>query len=126
MKDTLLALSDSDYTYWRQTGVLSTFESLMRDRRLASDSDVQAARASLPDRIVLYLGPNEKAAAIAFVSPLLMVNVRLDEEQTQKRREKAAENVKPVLMTVQKGEWCCGKGSLPRPKPSRRCRKVAC
>jgi hypothetical protein len=47
---------------------------------------------------------------------LLAVNVRLDEAQTQRRREQALANVKPVVMTVQKGEVILRQGELATPE----------
>jgi len=116
LRDTLLGLSDNDFRYWRDSGVVPVFDAMMRDRRLASENDVQAARALLTDRVVLYLSPEAKAAAIALISPLLAVNVRLDEAQTQRRREQAVANVKPVAVTVQKGEVILRQGELATPE----------
>lgn len=116
MMDTMLGLSDGDYGYWRDNGVLPGFDAVMRDRRLTSDSDVQAARASLVDRLSPSLGVDDKATAAAFISSVLTVNVHLDEAATQQRREQAAANIKPVMLTVQKGEVVLRQGELATPE----------
>jgi putative nucleotidyltransferase with HDIG domain len=114
--DALLSLTDSDYNYWRNSAVLPAFDAAMRDRRLTGDADVQAARSSLPDQLVPALTPQQKELAIAFVSPMIVPNMHLDEDQTQQRRDAAAANVKPVVVTVQKGEAIIRVGQLATPE----------
>lgn len=113
--DTMLTMSDGDYRYWRDSAVLPAFDAIMNNRRLTSADDVATARASLPDTLVPSLTSDQRAAAIAFLSPLLTINMHLDEEQTAARREAAA-NVKPVLVTVQKGEAILRQGELATPE----------
>ena len=58
--NTLVALPDNDYQYWRNSNVLIAYDAMMRDRRLAGESDVAAARATLPDRLAASLTPTRK------------------------------------------------------------------
>jgi putative nucleotidyltransferase with HDIG domain len=113
---TLVAMPDNDYQYWRNSNVLIAYEAVMRDRRLEGVSDVEAARATLPDRLAASLTPDEKAAAIAFISPLITINMTLDQAQTDERRQEAVSNVKPVIETVQKGESILRQGELATPE----------
>lgn len=114
--NTLLGLSESDYRYWRDSGVIPAFERLMRERRLTSAADVAAARTTLPNLLVPSLDTDQRDAASAFISPLLAVNMRLDEEQTRLRRETALADIKPVFQTVQKGEAILRQGDLATPE----------
>ena len=116
MLDMLVSLPDSDYEYWRDSNVLIAYNAMMRDRRLASESDVAAARAALPDRLTASLTPEERAAAVAFISPLITINMSLDQAQTDERRTEAVNNVKPVIQTVQKGEAILRQGELATPE----------
>ncbi|HYO48598.1 MAG TPA: HDIG domain-containing protein [Chloroflexia bacterium] len=110
--DSLLTFSDTEYQYWRNSGVMGAFDKVMGDNRLASSADVERARSTLGNVLVPALNPEQRAAAIAFISPLIAINVRLDPEQTQQRRLDAAANVKPVTVSVQKGEVILRQGEL--------------
>lgn len=114
--DMLVMLPDSDYRYWRDSNVLIAYDAMMRDRRIATESDVDAARAALPDRLAASLTPAQKAAAIAFIAPMITINVNIDQEQTDQRRKDAVENIKPVTQTVQKGEAILRQGELATPE----------
>ncbi len=116
MKDTLLNMSDNDYSYWRNFAVLPAFDDIMRNRRLSSEADVQAVRNDLPGILTPALTSEQRAVAVAFLSPLITVNMTLDEEQTKQRREDAAARVKPVVVTVQKGEAILRQGDLATPE----------
>jgi cyclic-di-AMP phosphodiesterase PgpH len=116
MLDMLVTMSANDYRYWRDSNVLVAYDAMMRDRRLTNDTDVANAREALPDRLTSTLTPLQKDAAIAFISPLIAVNIHLDEEQTAQRREQAVSNVKPVVQTVQKGEAILRQGELATPE----------
>ena len=114
--DLVLGLSDGEYNYWRNNAVVPTFNSFMKEGRLASQADVETARSGLNDRLPPPLNPDQKAAAIAFIAPLLTVNITLDEEQTRQRREASMAKVKPVVQTVQKGEAILRQGELATPE----------
>jgi putative nucleotidyltransferase with HDIG domain len=114
--NTLLALTDSEYQFWRNSNVLIAYDAVMRDRRLVSATDVADARATLPDRLAASLSADEKSAAIAFLSPLITINMSLDQDQTAERRQEAINNVKPVIQTVQKGEAILRQGELATPE----------
>ena len=114
--DLLLGMSDEDYKHWQDSGVVLGFDAAMKDRRLASSSDVDATRQDLPSLLVPSLTSEQKAAAIAFISPLLAVNMHMDLEQTRQRQQDAAANVKPVIQTVQKGEAILRQGELATPE----------
>jgi membrane-associated HD superfamily phosphohydrolase len=116
MSTAIVSLNDSDFRFWRESVVLPAFDRLMRERRMSSQEDVEAARASLPTVLMTALSADEKAVAVDFISPLLQVNVRLDEEQTRQRREAASSRVK----------LSCGRVRSPLPTQSRRCKKQAC
>jgi putative nucleotidyltransferase with HDIG domain len=116
MMDTLLNMSDSEYSYWRNFGVLPAFDAVMRDRRLSGETEVQAVRNNLPNYLTPALTEEQRAVAVAFISPLIAVNMTLDEEQTRQRREQAAAKVKPVVVTVQKGEAILRQGDLVTPE----------
>ncbi|HUP27267.1 MAG TPA: HDIG domain-containing protein [Chloroflexia bacterium] len=108
----LLNISEKEYRYWRDSVVVPAFDTLMRERRMSTDGDVQAARASLPSVIATTLSADEKAAAVEFIAPLLRVNVTLDKEQTKQRQDNAAASIKPVIVTVQKGEAILRQGEI--------------
>lgn len=112
MLDMILHLSDGEYNYWRDSAVQPTFNSFMKEGRLSSAADVEAARTALNNRLPPTLSAEQKAAAIAFIAPLLTANIRLDEEQTRQKREASAATVKPVIQTVQKGEAILRQGEL--------------
>ena len=112
----VVLLPSAAYQVWRDSGVLASYDANMRGRRLASDAELSAARAALADRLPASFSQDEKEAAIAFVSPMLAINMRLDEEQTAQRREQAAANVKPVVQVVQKGEAILRQGELATPE----------
>ncbi|HKP53714.1 MAG TPA: HDIG domain-containing protein [Chloroflexia bacterium] len=120
----VLALSDGEYNYWRNSAVLPTFNSFMKEGRLASEADVEAARSGLNDRLPPTLSVDQKAAAVAFISPLLTPNIRLDEEATRLRREASAATVKPVVQTVQKGEAILRQGELATPEAIEKMQKA--
>ena len=115
MSTAIVSLNDSDFRFWRESVVLPAFDRLMRERRMSSQEDVEAARASLPTVLMTALSADEKAVAVDFISPLLQVNVRLDEEQTRQRREAASSRVKPIVVTVQKGEAILRQGEIATP-----------
>ncbi|MEO5951785.1 MAG: HDIG domain-containing metalloprotein, partial [Chloroflexia bacterium] len=83
---------------------------------LASETDLSVARAALLDRLPSVLTQDQKEGAVAFVSPMLAVNMRLDDDQTTQRRDQAAANVKPVIQVVQKGEAILRQGELATPE----------
>ncbi len=112
----LILLPQSEYQSWRDNGVFASYDSNMRGRRLASEADVAVARAALFDRLPSSFSTDEKEAAVAFVSPMIVVNMRLDEDQTNARREQAAANVVPVIQVVQKGEAILRQGELVTPE----------
>lgn len=114
--DMLVTLPGNDYQYWRNSNVLIAYDAMMRDRRLANESDVAAARAALPDRLAASLKADQKAAAVAFIAPLITINMSLDQEQTDQRRKAAVDNVKPVIQTVKKGEVILRQGDLATPE----------
>jgi putative nucleotidyltransferase with HDIG domain len=114
--DMLVTLPDNDYKYWRDSNVLNVYDAMMRDRRLANESDVATAKAALPDRLAASLTADEKAAAVAFIAPLITINMSLDQDQTEQRRTEAVNNVKPVVQTVQKGEAILRQGELATPE----------
>ncbi len=116
MSTAIVTLNDSDFRFWRESVVLPAFDRLMRVGRMSSPADVEAARASLPNVLMTALSVDEKAVAIDFIAPLLQVNVRLDEEQTKQRREAASSAVKPVVVTVQKGEAILRQGEIATPE----------
>ncbi len=113
--DTLLLMSESKYPVWRDNAVIQTFDAIMRERRLASAADVRQARTDLPS-LLPVMNADEESAALAFISPFLSINVGLDQEQTQLRREQAAANIKPIIQTVQKGEAILRRGDLATPE----------
>lgn len=114
--DMLLGMTDNDYRYWRDSAVIPAFDSVMKSRRVTSAADVQVARASLPDVLVPSLSAEQKAAAIAFLAPRLAVNMTRDDDGTNQRRDQAAAAVKPVVVTVQKGEAILRQGELITPE----------
>ena len=114
--DLLLGLSDDEYKHWQDNGVVRGFDAAMKDRRLASPSDVAVTRQELPSLLVPSLSSDQKAAATAFISPMLAVNMHLDEEQTKQRQQDAATTVKPVIQSVQKGEAILRQGELATPE----------
>lgn len=116
MLDLLVTMPAADYRFWRDSNVLAAYDGVMRDRRLASDADVAAARSSLYDRFSPSLSPEQKAAAAAFVAPMITINMRLDAEQTEQRRQQAVNSVEPVVQTVQKGEVILRQGDLATPE----------
>ena len=116
MLDMLVTMPADSYRFWRDSNVLTAYDALMRDRRLASEADVTAARSTVYDRFSPSLSPEQKAAAAAFVAPMITVNMRLDADQTEKRREQAVNSVEPVVQTVQKGEVILRQGDLATPE----------
>lgn len=116
MLDFLILLPQPRYQVWRDNGVLASYDSNMRGRRLASDADVSVVRAALMDRLPVTFTQDEKDAVFAFVSPILAINMRLDEAQTAQRRDQAVANVKPVIVIVQKGEAILRQGELATPE----------
>ncbi len=114
--DMLLVMSERNYTNWRDAAVIQVFDSVMRNRRLASEADVRETRASLQSLIPMSFSADERAGAIVFVSPLLAVNVGIDEAQTTQRREQAEANIKPIIQTVQRGEAILRRGDIATPE----------
>jgi putative nucleotidyltransferase with HDIG domain len=110
LRDMLLGLSDGEYNYWRNTVVLSRFSALMKDSRLANETDIKAARDALDSS--LPLSADQKAAGIAFISPLLAINIRLDEEKLRQLLDTKVAEIKPVVQTVQKGQVILRQGDL--------------
>lgn len=116
MLNMLTVLPPNSYQSWRDNAVLASYDANMRGRRLASDADVAGVRAALSDRLPSELSPLQKEAAVAFVSPMLAINMRLDDAQTAQRRNQAAADVKPVVQVVQKGEVIMRQGELATPE----------
>ncbi|MDQ5826257.1 MAG: HDIG domain-containing protein [Chloroflexota bacterium] len=114
--DLLLEMDDSDYRYWRDNAVIPGFDAVMKSRRVTSEADLNAARASLPDLLVPALTSDQEAVAVAFISPRLSINMALDEAQTEQRRQDAAATVKPVVVEVQRGETILRQGELITPE----------
>jgi cyclic-di-AMP phosphodiesterase PgpH len=112
----LLMMQDNEFSSWRQDAVIGTFDNLMREGRISSDADLQAVRAALPNRVPPYLSLEPKSAAIAFISPMLAVNMQLDEAETAKRQEAAAARIRPVVVQVQRGEAIVKQGLLITPE----------
>ncbi len=112
----LLAMPAGDYHFWRDNTVIPTFDTAIKSRRITTEADLEAVRASLPDQLSPALTSEQKAAAIAFISPRLAVNMTLDQAQTNQRRDEAAANVKPVAVTVQRGETILRQGELVTPE----------
>lgn len=110
--DMLVAMPLPSYQTWREGGVLAAYDANMRGSRLASETDLSLVRAALYDRLPSSLSTEAREAAVAFVSPMLAINMTLDPQQTSQRREQAAANVIPVIQVVQKGEAILRQGEL--------------
>ncbi|MDQ6694570.1 MAG: HDIG domain-containing protein [Chloroflexota bacterium] len=116
MLDTLTSMTDADYSYWRNSAVIPAFDTIMKSRQLAKSVDVQTAQTRLPDILVPDISPQAKAAAVAVISPLIVANMRLNATETKSRQDAAAANVKPIVVTVQKGEAILRQGELVTPE----------
>lgn len=97
----ILGLSDSSWSRVRDEA-----ERLLRDALMDQirPEDVAAVKERLPDRASMVLSSPERQLATALARPFIRANVQVDEEQTKAAREAAAQNVEPVLVTVQQGQ----------------------
>jgi cyclic-di-AMP phosphodiesterase PgpH len=69
-----------------------------------SSEDVAGIRDAMPQRADPQLDASERNLAVALARPYVRANVEVDEEATAEARESAAEDVEPVMVTVQAGQ----------------------
>lgn len=78
--------------------------------------NVAAAKESLFGLANPSLNPTERQLAITLARPFIRANVQVDEERTKAAREAAAEQVEPVLVTVQAGQVIVRDGDVVTPE----------
>jgi cyclic-di-AMP phosphodiesterase PgpH len=69
-----------------------------------SSEDVAGVRDGMPQRTDPQLSAGERNLAVALARPYVRANVEVDEEATTEAREAAADDVEPVMVTVQAGQ----------------------
>ncbi len=79
------------------------------ERSELRDTEVAAVRARLAGRMV-GLSPAEAQLASELIGPLLVPNSSYSEELTNQARDRAAEAVTPVVVSVQRGEIIVRRG----------------
>lgn len=68
------------------------------------NEDVASVRDGMPQRTDSQMSASERNLAVALARPYVRANVEVDEEATIAAREEAAEDVEPVMLTVQAGQ----------------------
>lgn len=103
---TLVKLSPERWAAVRDEAgrVLDTVE-----RSELRDTELAAVRARLAGRMV-GLSPAEAQLASELIGPLLVPNSSYSEELTNQARDRAAEAVTPVVVTIQRGEIIVRRG----------------
>jgi putative nucleotidyltransferase with HDIG domain len=79
------------------------------ERSELRDTEVAAVRARLAGRMV-GLSPSEADLAAELIGPLIVPNSSYSEELTNQARDRAAEAVSPVVVSVQRGEIIVRRG----------------
>jgi cyclic-di-AMP phosphodiesterase PgpH len=98
------ALLDLDASTWSR--VRSESIRLLEDvftEEIASE-DVAGVRDGMPQRADPQMVPSERNLAVALAQPYVRANYEVDEEATTEEREAAADEVEPVMLTVQSGQ----------------------
>ncbi len=72
--------------------------------------DLDAARASVADRLRLRLPKGDQRVLEAFAASFVDANLNPDADETQRLRERAARGVPPVLIRIEEGETLIRKG----------------
>src|SRR5207342_1081680 len=75
------------------------------------DTDVEDTKTRLSGRMAGQLDESERMLAAEIIGPLVVPNSSLDLELTTQAREKAAEAVAPVPVTIRQGEVIVRNGS---------------
>ncbi len=99
--ESLLDLSPASWTRVRDESV-RLLEDVFAEE--ISSEDVAGIRDAMPQRADPQLDASERNLAIALARPYVRANVEVDEEATTEAREAAAEDVEPVMLTVQAGQ----------------------
>ncbi len=91
------------------------------------DTDVEDTKTRLAGRMAGQLDESERMLAAEIISPLVVPNSSLDLQLTAQARDKAAEAVAPVPVTIRQGEVIVREGSpLTRRPTSRRSMRSGC
>src|SRR5690349_17543422 len=84
--------------------VLETYDLLMGSGRIPDSQQLTTTRADLVRQFSTNLLPSSRQLAARILSAYLAVNMRLNTAQTDDAKAKAAANVPPHTLEVQKGE----------------------
>jgi putative nucleotidyltransferase with HDIG domain len=82
------------------------------ERRELRESRVAEARAELPDRFAADLDPSERALGAAILQPFVISNSSYSEELTSAERQRRADAVAPVVVSIRQGQVIARSGDL--------------
>ncbi|MGI8587316.1 MAG: HD family phosphohydrolase [Chloroflexia bacterium] len=107
----LLSASDQDFARLNDDST-RVFDNIMIGGKIADNAELARQRADLPGLLTSELVPYERRAAADLISPLLGINLMLNQEATSTKQQAAADAVQPHVVTVQKGELILSKGQV--------------
>jgi putative nucleotidyltransferase with HDIG domain len=81
-------------------------------RREIREGEIAKARRAVPAMILLELNDRQADATQALVNGLIAANTFYNEEETEKARDAAAQNVKPINRTIAAGETILREGDI--------------
>ncbi len=99
--ESLLDLNPAAWTRVR-TEAIRLLEDVFAEE--ISSEDVAGVRDGMPQRADPQIAASERNLAVALARPYVRANVEVDEEATIQAREAAADDVEPVMVTVQSGQ----------------------
>jgi len=108
----IVALEDS-----RWVAVSAEAQRLLGDamRERISDATLPETQRSLAVRVSDQLGEGERLMAVELASRFLRPTLVLDTAETARQRQKAADEVEPVYVTVERNEMVLREGDVVRP-----------
>jgi len=115
VEDAQLLVSVSDESWLRIEREARQLLMTVMDQKLRPE-DVAATKESLLGLAEPSLTPVERRLAATLARSFVRPNVQIDEEQTKAAREAAAEQVEPVLVTVQGGQVIVRDGDVVTPE----------
>ncbi len=105
----ILRLTDSQWQAIQQEAI-SVLEQVMRET--IRENQVEAYRASVPNRVSLALPPDQAELVADLVAAAIAPNSFYSESLTETARQQAAESVEPVVVSYVAGEKIVERGEI--------------
>jgi len=107
--DQILIMNDQDWADMRQEALAILDDAMSAEIR---EAQVRTTRRQLPTKVALDTPDQQSDAIVAITEDLIKPNTLPDEERTEFERQAAAENVEPVVVTVERNELIIPAGQV--------------